>query len=54
VVSDTPRHITGRRPSLYSRRSHVKLRAEVRDKVYLPASDAIVEAHPGDGTPEKS
>jgi uncharacterized membrane protein len=46
VVSDTPRHITGSTPkSLLADESHVSLRAEVRDKTYLPASDAIVEAH---------
>jgi uncharacterized membrane protein len=46
VVGDTPRHITGSTPkSLLADESHVKLRAEVRDKTYLPASDAIVEAH---------
>jgi uncharacterized membrane protein len=51
VVSDTPRHITGSTPkTLLADESHVKLRAEVRDKTYLPASDAIVEAHvTGDG-----
>jgi hypothetical protein len=46
VVGDTPRHITGSTPkSLLADESHVKLRAEVRDKTYLPASDAVVEAH---------
>ncbi len=51
VVGDTPRHITGSTPkTLLTDESHVKLRAEVRDKTYLPASDAIVEAHiTGDG-----
>jgi uncharacterized membrane protein len=55
VVSDTPRHITGSTPkTLLADESHVKLRAEVRDKTYLPASDAIVEAHiHGDGVPEQ-
>jgi uncharacterized membrane protein len=55
VVSDTPRHITGSTPkTLLADESHVKLRAEVRDKTYLPASDAIVEAHiRGDGVPEQ-
>ena len=46
VVSDTPRHITGSTPkTLLADESHVKLRAEVRDKTYLPAGDAVVEAH---------
>lgn len=55
VVSDTPRHITGSTPkTLLADESSVKLRAEVRDKTYLPASDAIVEAHiTGDGIPEE-
>jgi uncharacterized membrane protein len=53
VVSDTPRHITGSTPkSLLADESHVKLRAEVRDKTYLPAGDATVEAHiTGEGIP---
>ncbi len=55
VVSDTPRHITGSTPkTLLADESNVKLRAEVRDKTYLPASDAIVEAHiTGDGVPQQ-
>jgi uncharacterized membrane protein len=55
VVSETPRHITGSTPkTLLADESHVKLRAEVRDKTYLPASDAVVEAHiTGDGVPEE-
>jgi hypothetical protein len=55
VVSDTPRHITGSTPkTLLADESSVKLRAEVRDKTYLQASDAIVEAHiTGDGVPEE-
>ena len=55
VVSDTPRHITGSTPqSLLADESHVRLRADVRDKVYLPASDANVEAHiTGDGISEQ-
>jgi len=55
VVSDTPRHITGSTPkTLLADESHVKLRAEVRDKTYLPASDAIVEAHiTGDGVAQE-
>jgi uncharacterized membrane protein len=56
VVSDTPRHITGSTPkSLLADESHVKLRAEVRDKTYLPASDAIVEAHiTGEGSQQET
>ena len=56
VVSDTPRHITGSTPkSLLADESHVKLRAEVRDKTYLPASDAIVEAHiTGEGAQQET
>jgi len=55
IVSDTPRHITGSTPkTLLADESTVKLRAEVRDKTYLPASDAIVEAHiTGDGVPQE-
>ncbi len=55
IVSDTPRHITGSTPkTLLADESNVKLRAEVRDKTYLPASDAIVEAHiTGDGVPQQ-
>jgi len=56
VVGDTPRHITGSTPkSLLADESHVKLRAEVRDKTYLPASDAIVEAHiTGEGAQQET
>jgi len=55
LVSDTPRHITGSTPkTLLADESHVKLRADVRDKTYLPASDANVEAHiTGDGVPQE-
>jgi len=45
LVSDTPRRVTGSSPkSLLSDESNTKLRADVRDKSYLPAGDAIVEA----------
>jgi len=41
--------------SLLADESHVKLRAEVRDKTYLPASDAIVEAHiTGEGVQQET
>jgi uncharacterized membrane protein len=55
VVSDTPRHITGSTPkTLLADESRVTLRADVRDKTYLPASDANVEAHiTGDGISEQ-
>ncbi len=46
LVSDTPRNITGSTPrQLLADETHVKLRADVRDKTYLPAGDASVEAH---------
>ena len=46
LVSDTPRKVTTSMPkSLISDESHVSLRAEVRDRTYLPASDAKTEAH---------
>jgi hypothetical protein len=45
LVSDTPRHVSGSTPkSLLADESRVKLRADVRDKAFLPASDATVEA----------
>ncbi|HSP68019.1 MAG TPA: hypothetical protein VLN48_09845 [Bryobacteraceae bacterium] len=55
VVSDTPRHITGSTPkTLLADESRITLRADVRDKTYLPASDANVEAHiTGDGISEQ-
>ena len=54
LVNDTPRHVTGSTPQpLLADASNVKLRAEVRDKTFLPASDATVEAHiEGDGVTE--
>src|SRR5580658_533753 len=46
LVSDTPRKVTTSTPKqLVSDDSHVSLRAEVRDRTYLPASDAKAEAH---------
>ncbi len=54
LVNDTPRHVTGSTPQpLLADASNVKLRAEVRDKTFLPASDATVEAHvEGEGSNE--
>jgi len=46
LVSDTPRKVTTSTPKqLISDDSHVSLRAEVRDRTYLQASDAKTEAH---------
>ena len=46
LVSDTPRKVTTSTPKqLISDDSRVTLRAEVRDRTYLPASDAKTEAH---------
>ena len=46
LVGDTPRKVITSTPkSLISDESHVSLRAEVRDRTYLPASDAKTEAH---------
>ena len=46
LVSDTLRKVTTSTPKqLLSDESHVTLRAEVRDRTYLPASDAKTEAH---------
>jgi hypothetical protein len=54
LVNDTPRHVTGSTPKqLLADESQVKLRAEVRDKTYMPAGDALVEAHiVGEGAAE--
>jgi uncharacterized membrane protein len=54
LVNDTPRHVMGSTPkSLLADESNVKLRADVRDRNYLPASDATVEAHiEGEGLTE--
>jgi uncharacterized membrane protein len=46
LVSETPRPVIGSTPrQLLADESHVKFRAEVRDKTYSPAGDATVEAH---------
>jgi hypothetical protein len=46
LVADTPRNIAGSTPrQLLADETHVKFRAEVRDKTYMPAGDASVEAH---------
>jgi hypothetical protein len=54
LVNDTPRHVTGSTPKqLLADETGVKLRAEVRDKTFMPAGDAIVEAHvQGEGAVE--
>ena len=54
LVSDTPRKVITSTPKpLVSDDSHVSLRAEVRDRTYMPASDAKTEAHIfGDGIAE--
>jgi uncharacterized membrane protein len=54
LVSDTPRRVITSTPKqLVADDSHVSLRAEVRDRTYLPASDAKTEAHIiGDGIAE--
>ncbi|MEO5926485.1 MAG: glutamine amidotransferase [Bryobacteraceae bacterium] len=46
TVNATPQHVTGSTPkSLLADVATAKLRAEVRDKAFLPANDAVVEAH---------
>ena len=46
LVSDTPRKVVASTPQpLIADDAHVALRAEVRDRTYLPASDAKTEAH---------
>src|ERR1700719_3547053 len=46
LVTETPRRVTGSTPQqLLADEPHVKLRAQVRDRTYLPAADATVEAH---------
>lgn len=46
LVSDTPRKVTTSMPkSLVNDDGKISLRAEVRDRTYLPASDAKAEAH---------
>ncbi len=46
TVSGTPQRVTGSTPkTLLSDIATAKLRAEVRDKTFMPANDAVVEAH---------
>ena len=46
LVNDTPRRLMASTPKqMLNDESQVKLRAEVRDKAFLPAADATVEAH---------
>src|SRR5258706_4353421 len=46
LVTDTPRRLVASTPRpMLADETHVKLRAEVRDKSYVPANDATVEAH---------
>jgi uncharacterized membrane protein len=46
TVSATPQHVTGSTPkSLLADVATAKLRADVRDKAFMPANDAVVEAH---------
>ena len=46
LVNDTPRRVVGSTPQqLLADEENVKLRAEVRDRTFLPAPDATVEAH---------
>jgi uncharacterized membrane protein len=46
LVADTPRRVITSTPKqLISDDNHVSLRAQVRDRTYLPASDAKTEAH---------
>ena len=54
MVSDTPRHVTGSTPKgLLADTATAKLRADVKDKTYMPAADAVVEAHVlGEGVTE--
>jgi uncharacterized membrane protein len=54
LVNDTPRRLMVSTPrQILNDESTLKLRAEVRDKAFLPAADATVEAHIlGDGAAE--
>jgi uncharacterized membrane protein len=54
LVNDTPRRLMVSMPKqMLNDESLVKLRADVRDKAFLPAADATVEAHVlGDGLAE--
>ena len=46
LVNDTPRRVTASTPrQLLADEKNVKLQAQVRDRTYLPAGDATVEAH---------
>jgi uncharacterized membrane protein len=46
LVNDTPRRVVASTPQqVLADESHVKLHAQVRDRTYLPSSDATVEAH---------
>lgn len=46
LVTDTPRRVTASTPrQVLADEANVKLRAEVRDRTYLPAGDATVQAH---------
>lgn len=45
MVTDTPAHVTGSTPrSLMADESVAQLRATVKDKTFMPAADAVVEA----------
>jgi uncharacterized membrane protein len=54
LVNETPRRLTVSTPrQILNDESTVKLRADVRDKAFLPAADATVEGHIlGDGVAE--
>jgi len=54
LVNETPRRLMVSTPKqMLNDESSLKLRADVRDKAFLPAADATVEAHIlGDGTTE--
>jgi hypothetical protein len=54
LVNDTPRRLMVSTPrQMLNDESLLKLRADVRDKAFLPAADATVEAHIlGDGVTE--
>jgi len=54
LVNETPKRVNLSTPKqMLNDEGTVKLRAEVRDKAYLPAADATVEAHiVGDGVTE--
>jgi hypothetical protein len=46
LVTETPRRVVASTPHpMLADETHVKLRADVRDKTFVPASDATVEAH---------